>query len=308
MLALQDLGDRFAGRPRGEERWLLVDEHEEFAKYFMRAANENTALEVVTADFVGNELRISYIPRHADLDQMTAEFLAKHPLIAERRGADSSRPPANYVRDGGTPFYDVWRATDDVEVRAHIPLQAQFEGYGEPDCATVRDLARQARDDERIVAAPAPDEVRFDFTTANKPRDWPLDPELPGTVRPAAPATASAELDFPASGRWRIWVFGSTGRPIHVRVDGRDVGRAQGVNTPGEWLGAGQAEIGAGRRAVEIVRPTGSMKPGDGYVGRLGPVVFQRVQRQDLEWIAPREAASRLCGRRLDWIELARQR
>jgi hypothetical protein len=308
MQALEQIGDRLSGEPRPIGQWLLEDEYEEFAKFFMRRANENTALEVVTADFVGNELSIGLIPRHADLDQMTLDFLSKHPLIAQRRGADSSRPPANYVRDGGTPFYDVWRRTDDVEVRAHVPLQSLFEGYGEPDCATVRDLARQARDGERIVAAPALDEVRLDPTTANKPRDWPLDPELPGTVRPVAPAAASAELDFPASGRWRTWVFGSTGRPLHVRVDGRDVGQAEGVNTPGEWLGAGEAEIGAGRRTVEIVRPTGSMKPGDGYVGRLGPVVFQRVQPQELEWVAPDDAAARLCGRRLDWVELARQR
>ena len=84
-------------------KWLLEDEYEEFAKFFMRRANENTALEVVTADFVGNELSIGLIPRHADVDQMTLDFLSKHPLIAQRRGADSSRPPANYVRFRVTP-------------------------------------------------------------------------------------------------------------------------------------------------------------------------------------------------------------
>jgi hypothetical protein len=80
------------------------------------------------------------------------------------------------------------------------------------------------------------------------------------------------------------------------------------VNNPGEWLGAGDAEIAAGRRTVEIVRPAGSPKPGDGYIGRLGPVVFQRVQPQELEWVDPDRAAAELCGRRLDWLELARER
>ena len=308
MHALEQIGDRFAGEPRPTGQWLLEDEYEEFAKFFMQRANENTALEVVTADFVGNELSIGLIPRHADVDQMTLDFLSKHPLIAQRRGADSSRPPSNYVRDRGTPFYDVWRRTDDVQVRAHAPQQSLFEAYGEPECSSIRDLAKQAEQGEQVVAAPAPDEVRFDFTKVEPPRGWVPQEDLPGTVRPNVPATARAELEFPASGRWRIWVFGSTGRPIHVRVDGREAGRAQGVNTPGEWLGAGQADIEAGRRTVEIVRPSGTIKPGDGYIGRLGPVVFQRVQPQELEWVAPEQAASRLCGRRLDWVELARQR
>jgi len=308
MRSLERIGERFKGEPRPVGQWLLEDEYEEFAKYFMRDANENTALEVVTADFVGNELSIGLIPRHADLDQMTLDFLSKHPLIAQRRGADSSRPPADYVHDGGDAFYDVWRRTDDVEVRAHVPQQSLFEGYGEPQCASIRELAGQAREGEQVVAAPAPEEVRFDFTKVAPPRGWPPYEDLPGTVRPVNPATARAELEFPSSGRWRIWVFGTTGRPIQVRVDGREAGEAQGVNNPGEWLGAGDAEIEAGRRTVEIVRPTGSPKPGDGFVGRLGPVVFQRVQPQELEWVDPDRAAAQLCGRRFDWLELARQR
>ena len=307
MRSLERIGDRFPGQPREVGQWLLEDEHEEFAKFFMRGANENTALEVVTAQAVSDRLSVGFIPRSADLDQMTLDFLAQHPLIAQRRGADASRPPANYVRDGGDAFYDVWRRTDDVQVRAHVPLQSVFEGSGVPDCQSVRNLAAQARDGDEVVAAVAPEEVRLDFRQVRPPHGWPADDDLPGTVRPVNPATARADLDFPSSGRWRIWVFGSTGRPIEVRVDGREAGRAQGVNTPGEWLGAGDAEIGAGRHRIEIVRPTGSLRPGDGYVGRLGPVVFQRVEPERLEWTAPRDAAQRLCGRRFDWVELARR-
>ena len=306
MLALQQIGDRFAGEPRGENRWLLVDEREEFAKYFMRRARTNVALELVTPIQVRNQLRASFIPLHADLDQMTLEFLVNHPLIAQRRGADSSRPPASYRPDGGNRYYAVWRRDPAVEVRVHVPIQSLYEGFGVPDCGAVRELAAGARPGERLFAATAPAQVRFDTAHVGPVRGWPPHPSLPDTLIPGGPGTASATLEF-EPGRYRVWLIGSTGRAFEVRIDGRKVASPDGVNTPGEWLDGGTVTITGGRHLVELVRPSGSPAPGDGFLGGVGPLVFERSGGRQVLDVAP-DDAGQLCGRRLDWIELGTRR
>jgi hypothetical protein len=305
--ALEQIGDRLAGEPRRQQEWILVDEHEEFAKYFLRRGRANVALELLTPYQVRDRLTIGLAPLSADVDQMTLEFLGSHPLIVQRRGPDSSRPPANYRRDGGNAFYDVWRRAGDVDVRAHVPIQAVYEAYGRPDCGEVEKLAAQARPGDELVAASAPAEVRFGLTDDRVPKGWPPHPWLPEARLPKTPGEARADLRFPG-GRFRVWVLGSFGRPLEVRVDGRAVGRAVGINTAGEWLSAGEVELPAGRHAVELVRSGAHAAPGDGSMLSLGPVVFQRIEPQRLIWTPPRQATESLCGRRLDWIELARRR
>ena len=93
---------------------------------------------------------------------------------------------------------------------------------------------------------------------------------------------------------------------MQLSVDGRRVGSARGVNTPGEWLPAGEVRLVSGAHEVKVTNPGGSLRPGDRYVGELGPVAFERREPERLLTASPSQAGRRLCGRTLDWLELTR--
>ena len=300
MEALEDIGDRYHGRG-----FVLVDDFEEFAKYFMREARQNVALELITPVPARTGLRTSYLPLHADVDQMPLDYLARFDAIVQRRGADSSRPPANWERDYENGFYTAWVRRDRVQVIDHVPLQSLYRGAADVPCDRVGALAAAANDGDVLVGAAAPERVELDVAEAGIPADWQADPTVPDTVRALTPGRVSDELDF-EGGRYRIWVAGSFGRDVELRVDGRRVGEAGGVNTPGEWLRGGEARIPAGRHRVELVRPGAAPWPGNRYIGPLGPLVFERVEDEALAWLPPDES-DRLCGRELDWVELVRR-
>jgi hypothetical protein len=62
-------------------------------------------------------------------------------------------------------------------------------------------------------------------------------------------------------------------------------------------------DVEAGRHRLRLVRPGGTLAPGDGFAGALGPLAFERVEPQRLVEVSPRDARARLCGRNWDWIE-----
>jgi hypothetical protein len=123
-----------------------------------------------------------------------------------------------------------------------------------------------------------------------------------GLVQPNVPGSMAAQRRTPA-GRFRVWIRGSSGRPLSALVDGRLVGSPQQVNGPGQWMYAGEVTRAAGEHRIELRRPHGSLAPGNGYHGELGPLVLDPVQPERLVRVAPRRAAAQLCGRPLDWIE-----
>jgi hypothetical protein len=102
-----------------------------------------------------------------------------------------------------------------------------------------------------------------------------------------------------------VWVRGSFGRAIHVIVDGRDIGAAKGVNSPRQWHTVRELTLSRGRHSVALARDGGDLRPGDGFVGYIGPVAFEPLARQPMLRLKPSEAG-RLCGRRVDWIERIR--
>lgn len=304
MEALQDISERYAG-----DRFVLVDDFEEFAKVFMDDARENVALELVTPYPARNVLRESFQFLHADLDQMPLDYLNTFDVIVQRRGADSSRPPADFEKDYETRYYTGWVRRPGVRVREHLSLQALYTRTKAAPCAEVEAMAKRAGRGDRLVVARAREEVRLDPVEAGAPADWQPDANVPHVLRPLTPGRVEDELGF-RGGTYRAWVVGSSGRDVEVRVDGRRVGAARGVNTPGEWLEVGTARIEPGIHRVELVRGGAGLGPGNRFIGVIGPIVFERIDGggdAKLEWLRPSEA-ERLCGRELDWVELARRR
>jgi len=123
-----------------------------------------------------------------------------------------------------------------------------------------------------------------------------------GVVGALGAGTLHGELAAPA-GRYRVWVRGSFGRGVDVRLDDRSVGRAEDVQTREQMALAGETELGGGSHQVALVRSGPGLSPGNGrdegyqavFLEPVAPTVLKRV---------PAARASSLCGTRADWVEL----
>ena len=107
------------------------------------------------------------------------------------------------------------------------------------------------------------------------------------------------------AGRYQVWIKGGGGRPLHVSVDGREVGAPRQLNTPGQWLPAGRIELESGEHEVTLQRPGGGLEPGNKVSGSVGGIALETVGEPRLITLRPSEA-ERLCGRPYDWIERIR--
>jgi hypothetical protein len=153
-----------------------------------------------------------------------------------------------------------------------------------------------------LVAAHAPDNVIMRLSRVEHSPGWIGAPDLAETVFPMTPGRATGKLFVPG-GRYRVWLYGTSGRPIIASIDGRRVGSFTQVNTPKQWNDVGTVSVTRGRHDLSMVRPGGSLAPGNAYSGRLGPLVLQPLARETLEQVRPADARS-LCGRDLDWVEI----
>ena len=293
----------------------LLNEWEEFGKYFMRAAPVNPASEPqslrrvkLRADAGLSPLspqRAQKFGRWFDLDEQLLGYIERFHGIITRRSPDASRPPANFHMFYRNSYYELWRRNRAARVVAHLPLQKGDRAARIPDCADVRALARRARPGERLLAAEPPRVARLTPALSHRPPGWPAADEPLGAVTPNGPGRVTGALT--AHGPVRVWLKASGGRPLRVSVDGRQIGTTQEIATPGQWQEVGAVRLSRGSHEVEISRRGASWRPGDSYRGYVGPVALQSVEPRRLRSLAPREAG-RLCGRSWDWIELVRGR
>ena len=210
-------------------RLYLVDDFEEFAKYFARG-RQNVATESVTPRPVVEKLLATWIPRHADVDQMPARYVSSFGWIVQRNGPDASRPGAAFERVYANRWYSVWQHKGGPRVVAHLPFQSLDSRGEKAACGRVREFAARARAGDLVVAGAVPLVVMLPMRDAAR-GVWGPSGRAPDTVAPGRAGTVTRELRFP-SGRYRVWVRGSLGRAVQLSVDGRRVGSARGVNTP----------------------------------------------------------------------------
>ena len=169
----------------------------------------------------------------------------------------------------------------------------------------MRALARRAPRGASLVAATGPEIATFDFVDQpRRPGDWPDDPIRPGELLLGTPGSAAGTVTV-RGGTYSVWVEGTFGRPMHVSVDGRHVGAAEGVNTPRAWLPAGTVRLPEGEHEIEVRRPPGNLEPGDGARSSLGAVALAGRGEPELIRVAASQA-DELCGRSLDWLEIVR--
>ncbi len=293
---LRQVGDRFAGSGPA-----MLDEFEEYGKHFLRRSD-------VIAPFDGNALLPAELrePRDvyaswADLDEMTLDYVRRFPLIVRRRNPIASRPPAPYGRVYLGDYYEVWRASPGrlARILDHVPLGDRADPTADVDCATVRGLGARG-DAGMLVAAVRPSPLRVPAADMENTAGWPVLPN--GSVGALGAGELRAELDAPR-GRYRVWVRGTFGRGADVLVDGRRVGRAEQIQTPGQMALAGEATLGDGSHTIALVRGGRGLGPGNGRDESYESVFLEPVSPVVLHRVPPERAAS-LCGRRADWVEL----
>ena len=246
-----------------------------------------------------------------DIDQFPLEYVRYYRTIVLRRSPTASRPPSNYRLAYSGRYYDVWQRDPDDEnaVVAHASLGGLLDRGSLPNCRDVRSLARQARaSGGRLAYVPTPETYSFVPSQTAFPPTWFVDPSEGHILRPRGPGKIQDSVDVRVPGTYDVWVMGSFGRGFDVRVDGTEVGRVRHhLNGRGQYQHAGSIELDRDRHIVELSRGGGTLRPGDGLLELLGPVVL--VRRDDEAYRArfadPDEAGS-LCGRRLDWFELVR--
>ncbi len=303
MEALQDAAEHAGGG------YWLVNEWEEYSKYFSRSVRNDSGSESESPDVVALREPAPIFGQSFDLDQQTLEFVQRFDGIVTRRSPVASRPPSDFRRVYSNAYYELWRRDRSVEVLDHLPLGGRIDATGAPSCAAVRELAERARGEGgELVAARRPDVPTMGVTApAGRPVGWVPDASMPLMVNLHTPGRLVGTIRTSTAGRYRAWLQLSTGRPMEVRIDGRKVGAPHAVNSPGQWLQAGELQLRPGLHKVELRRGGGRPLPGDGYNGVLGPLALEPVEDgQSLVRVAPREA-KRLCEGRWDWIEAVRR-
>ena len=284
----------------------LFNEFDEFGKYFLRHTRMNAPGEAITESFTVLRGGGSAPGQSPDLDELDLAYLQRFPRIVVRRGPGTSQPPADYRLDYRTADYDVWTRRAGVSVANTFPLNGAYAAEAAPTkCADVLDFVAKRPPGTRVLAAARPETALLDIPGSKQlPPGWHPDPERPGQLLLTTPGVVRGEVTV-HGGDYQTWVQGSFGRPMTVRVDGREIGSAKGIDTPRGWLRAGgQLRLSPGRHTIEVERPSGGLGPGDGARSDLGALALVAPGDDRVQEIAPAGAESALCGHSWDWIDL----
>ena len=237
--AMEDVADH-AG---GDGVW-LVNEWEEFSKYFMRDIKVNAAFEAESPRPAEMLDPRPIFGRYYDLDELTLPYVQSFPGIIKRRSPSASRPPANYRLAYANDYYEAWRRDGPARVVEHMGLQRLHRATDRPVCRRVEALASRARPGDRLVAAARPRTALLDPLRAGlRPRLWVPNTNAPGTVVPVSPGEMRVQRRT-RGGRYRVWIRGSFGR--------RDVGLRGRAGGRRGRRGQHAGPVGRGRRAAAL--------------------------------------------------------
>jgi len=242
---LAKVGDRAAGQGP-----LLYTEFEEFGKHFLRDADPVGASEGFSVSGLSPELRTGGRPPFAQpvsARSLKSADLARFNMLVQRRSPYGERPPGDWTRIWTGRYYELWR-----NERRGMPAR----GLGG-------------------VACPAPPVL----TAAGRPlpTGWTVTPDHPPLVQTVGQGIVTGTIGPRATGHYEVWIAGSFGRDVVVRIDGRDVGRVgDELSQPAGWVTLGTVALRRGRHRVEIVRGGGNLEPGNGDGPRkVGSVVLR---------------------------------
>ena len=131
-------------------------------------------------------------------------------------------------------------------------------------------------------------------------------------MTPTSPGTAVFHIAVPRSQNYELWLGGQFTRGFEVNVDGmRSAGRVKD-DLSGFSASAYLADVPlrVGVHTFALTYPHADLTPGSGEneLTSLSTITLQpEGPTGELVTVAPGQAAT-LCGRSLDWIEIARKK
>jgi hypothetical protein len=321
----------------------VLGEYDEFGAYFLRRAKglsqPESGLPFRPGAFDDPQRRPSEkVP--IDPDWLSFSFLTATPALVLRHSPTVSRPPSSFRRTFDGRYYEVWQPLPGTkgQVREHLPLGSDlFHPSAVPRCGQVRSVARRARAvggrlayverpplpvvlptalvklKPRPTDARTPGVARIVKVTNAAPKGWFEYAAYPGGLVTTGQGSLDAIVAIPQGG-YRLWLEGSFGRRVSVRIDGREVGGVTWeAGNGGQYRPIGSVHLGPGRHRLQIFRGGGGLHPADGgsdgSLRHVGPLVFSSPENEErtVRTVAPARARM-LCGRRLDWIEVVAPR
>jgi hypothetical protein len=311
------LGKRLDGRGP-----VLLNEYDEFAKYFLSAAMPYNEPES-DHDYRGapyhpnarDDPRRRPGPKTPlDMDDLQLRYVERFPFVIVRRGPASSRPPANYRRSWEGTFYELWRRDDQPQVLRHVPLGRDvLRPSGNVSAARARALAATARRLRGHIAyAPRPRMPMYFISHHPRSPRWAGFGPYPGGLVTDGPGRSRGPVSIRGSGRYRVWVEGSFARRLTLRIDGRVIGvTPRELNGPGAYSLIATLDLRRGDHGVEVSQGGGDLRPGNGgyrsSLRHIGPILFEPVA-SDPRPVRVIVAGNwrELVGIRSDWLEIVR--
>lgn len=296
---LAEIGGRIAGQGP-----TLMTEYQPYgARHFLREAAPEGASELREREDPLISGTLLEKGQSADIDQVRLSSVLAYRTLVLQRSPVSSRPPSPYRLTFADSFWEVWQRPrrPRPDVLWQLPLGDAEDPGSVPRCATVLSLARRPGV-RTVLGAPVANPVVAQLADGAHPAGW-----TTGTrqLAPDAPGTARIALAVPRTGRYSVWLGGSTRGPLTVAIDGRRVGTALlEIQEPGQYIRLGELRLDAGRHTVALSYRRELWRPGTGGPPEaIGPLVLSRAAPRPPLLALPASRARELCRRTLDWVE-----
>ena len=308
---MRRLDERLGGRGPA-----LLDEYDEFAKYFLASVppfNEPETNHEYRAGRFDDKRRRPSVKTPLDLDDLRLRYVQSVPYVILRRSPAGSRPPASFRRVWVGDHYELWRRSPGWRVLRHEPLGRDIlTPAATVSQATARRWGRRARRlGGRLAFVEARRPAFFYASRVPRPGRWAGFGDFPEALVPNGPGRVQGPVAVRRAGRYRVWIEGSFARRLTLRVDGRLVGHTpSGLNNPGAYALLGTVRLARGKHGVDLVQGGGDLRPSSGgyysSLRHIGPIVFEPASdERRVGTLDPRDWRA-LVGVRADWLEIVR--
>lgn len=300
---LERIGGRIAGRGP-----TLMTEYEPYGvRHFLRDADPEGA----------SELRYRVIPLRtgqplqklgfADIDRFRLDGILVYRTIVLRRSPVGSRPPSIYKLVSRGRYYDVWQRPERSPATVdHLPLGNEQQPAAVPSCGAVKRLASETRGGGSLATIARPETAFVEFGQSALPSRWRPDATRRGVFYPSGPGTIKASLSVPRAARYGVWLGGAFRGRIELSIDGQVTRIARHeLSHAGPWVPMGTVRLAPGFHSVVLKYEEGDLHPGSGGPPfPLGPLALApETVNGPVVRVSPARA-SRICGKRVDWIDV----